>query len=60
MADEGRIYSDDEFAVILRKAAELASRSETPAVASTGSTLAEITSAAAQAGLDPDLLGVGT
>jgi hypothetical protein len=56
MADDQRLYSDEEFALILRKAAELASRTESPAASSGGLTLAEMKSAAAQAGLDPALV----
>ena len=56
MADDQRVYSDEEFALILRKAAELASRAESPAASSAGLTLTEMKSAAAQAGLDPALV----
>ncbi len=56
MADDQRVYSDEEFALILRKAAELASRAELRAPSSGGLTLTEMTSAAAQAGLDPTLV----
>lgn len=56
MADDQRVYSDEEFAVILRTAAELASRTDQPGVSSGGLTLAEMKSAAAQAGLDPTLV----
>jgi hypothetical protein len=56
MAGDPRVYSDEEFALILRKAAELASRAESPAASSAGLTLTEMKSAAAQAGLDPALL----
>jgi hypothetical protein len=56
MADDQRVYSDEEFALILRKAAELASRAESHAVSSAGLTLTEMKSAAAQAGLDPALV----
>ena len=56
MADDQRVYSDEEFALILRKAAELASRTEMPAASSAGLTLTEMKSAAAQAGLDPVLV----
>jgi len=50
MADDQRVYSDEEFALILRKAAELASRAESPATSSAGLTLTGMKSAAAQAG----------
>ena len=53
MSDDQRVYSDEEFALILRTAAELASRAEQPGFSSNGLTLAEMKSAAAQAGLDP-------
>jgi hypothetical protein len=56
MADDPRVYSDEEFALILRTAAELASRAEQPGHSSNGLTLTEIKSAAAQAGLDPALV----
>jgi hypothetical protein len=56
MSDDQRVYSDEEFAVILRKAAELASRAESRAASSGGLTLTEMKAAAAQVGLDPDLV----
>ncbi len=56
MSDDRRVYSDDEFALILRKAAELASGVETPARSSAGLTLADMKAAAAQVGLDPALV----
>ena len=56
MADDQRVYSDEEFGLILRKAAELASRAESSATSSAGLTLTEMKSAAAQAGLDPALV----
>ena len=56
MAGDQRVYSDEEFALVLRKAAELASRAEAPAASSAGLTLTEMKSAAAQAGLDPALV----
>lgn len=56
MSDDQRVYSDEEFALILRTAAELASRSEQPSLSSDGFTLAEMQSAAAQVGLDPALV----
>ena len=56
MSDDQRIYSDEEFALILRKAAELTSRAESPAHSSTGLTLTEIKAAASQAGFDPALV----
>ena len=56
MPDDHRVYSDEEFALILRKATELASRSEGPASSADGLTLAEMKAAAAQVGLDPVLV----
>jgi hypothetical protein len=56
MSDDQRVYSDDEFALILRTAAELANRFEKPGRSSNGLTLTEMKSAAAQAGLDPALV----
>lgn len=56
MADAQRVYSDEEFAVILRTAAELASRAEQTGFSSSGLTVAEMKLAAAQAGLDPALV----
>ena len=55
-SDDRRIYSDEEFALILRKAAELANRSEGPDAATAGLTLTEIKSAALQVGIDPTLV----
>lgn len=53
MANDQRIYSDEEFALILRKASELV----TPAEQRTeGFTLAEMKTAAAQAGFNPALI----
>lgn len=57
ISDDRRIYSDEEFALILRKAAELAE----PVAAAQGHspdglTLAEMKAAAAQAGIDPALV----
>lgn len=56
MADEQRVYSDEEFALILRKASELASRAEPPGPSSAGLTLTEMKAVAAQAGLAPALV----
>lgn len=56
MADDQRVYSDEEFALILRQAAELASRAEPPGPSSAGFTLTEMKAAAAQVGLDPALV----
>ena len=55
-ADDQRIYSDEEFALILRKAAEETSRTNQPGFAREGLTLAEMKSAAEQAGIDPALV----
>jgi hypothetical protein len=54
--DNQRVYSDEEFALILRTAAELANREELPHSSPDGMTLAEMKSAAAEAGLDPVLV----
>jgi hypothetical protein len=56
LAENPRVYSDEEFALILRAAAELASQAERPGVSSNGLTLNEMKLAAAQAGLDPALI----
>lgn len=56
MASDERLYSDEEFALILRNAAELATRTGHAATASDGLTLAEMKSAAEQAGIDPMLV----
>lgn len=56
MSDGQRVYSDEEFAIVLRKAAELAGRAESPGPSSTGLTLTEMKAAAAQAGFDPLLV----
>lgn len=56
MADDPRVYSDEEFALILRTAAELASRTEPLGFSSNGLTLTEMQSAAAQVGIDPALV----
>ncbi|HEY4216846.1 MAG TPA: hypothetical protein VGM67_06885 [Gemmatimonadaceae bacterium] len=56
MSDDQRVYSDEEFALILRKATELANPAEQPAPSSAGLTLTEMKAAAAQVGLDPALV----
>jgi hypothetical protein len=56
MSDDQRVYSDEEFALILRQAADMASRVEPPGLTSSGFTLAEMKEAAAQVGLDPSLV----
>ncbi len=56
MTDDQRVYSDEEFALILRQASEMASRSQGPGPTSTGLTLTEMKAAAAQAGIDPSLV----
>jgi hypothetical protein len=55
MADQ-RVFSDEEFALILRKASELANQAQPAAAWSSGLTLTEMKAAAAQAGLDPALV----
>jgi hypothetical protein len=56
ITDNRRVYTDAEFALILRKATELATPEETPGQASSGLTLAQIKAAAAEAGIDPALV----
>lgn len=56
MSDDQRVYSDEEFARILRKATDMASRAEQLSPSSTGLTLTEMKVAAAEAGLDPTLI----
>lgn len=55
-SDDERVYSDEEFSLILRKATELASRAESTAASESGLTLAEMKAAAAQVGFDPELI----
>jgi hypothetical protein len=55
-SDEQRVYSDEEFSLILRKATELASRAESAGTFESGLTMAEMKAAAAQVGFDPDLI----
>jgi len=54
--DDQRRFSDDEFALILRKATELASPGDPAVALDDGLTLTEIKAAAAQAGIDADLV----
>jgi len=56
MSDDQRIYSDEEFALILRTATELANRAEPGATSAVGLTLSEMKAAAAQVGFDPALV----
>lgn len=56
MADDQRVYSDEEFALILRQAAELASQTELTGASADGMTLAEMKTVAAQVGIDPALV----
>jgi hypothetical protein len=56
MSNNQRVYSDEEFALVLRKAAELASRAESPTSFAAGLTLTEMKAAAAQVGIDPTLV----
>jgi hypothetical protein len=56
MSDRRRVYSDAEFAIILRRAAELASAKETLGHASGGLTLADMKAAAAEVGINPALV----
>lgn len=56
MGDVGRRYTETEFALILRKAAELQERPGVSAPGEGGLTLAEISSIAREVGLDPTLV----
>jgi len=56
ITDHRRVYTEAEFALILRKAAELENGREGPRPASDGMTLAEIKAAASEAGIDPALV----
>lgn len=56
MSDDRRTYSDEEFALVLRKAAELAETPDGRTTPSNGLTLSEMKAAAAQAGFDPTLV----
>lgn len=56
MSEDQRVYSDEEFALILRQVAELGSRAEPPGAPSAGLTLTEMKAIAAQVGLDPALV----
>ncbi len=56
VSGDQRVYSDEEFALILRKATELASGAEPIAPSSAGLTLTEMKAAAAQVGFDPALV----
>lgn len=50
------MYTDSEFAVILRKAAELANSSGPRSSSPSGLTLAEMKAVASEAGIDPALV----
>ena len=56
ISDDRPVYSDEEFALILRKAAELAEPADPRSHSPGGLTLAEMKAAAAQAGFDPALV----
>ena len=56
MSDDERVYSDEEFALILRKAQELASRTDGLDAAGSGLTLTDMQAAATQVGLDPTFI----
>lgn len=56
MSDDRSVYSDEEFALILRKAAELAEPAASPGRSPGGLSLGEMKMAAAQAGFDPALV----
>jgi hypothetical protein len=56
LGDDRRVYSDEEFALILRKAAELAEPPDPTSHSQSGLTLAEMKAAASQVGIDPALV----
>jgi hypothetical protein len=56
MTDDQRVYSDEEFALILRKATELGIPAEGRGTSSSGLTLTDMQDAATQVGLDPALI----
>ena len=56
MPDDQRVYSDEEFALILRQVTELGSRETSPGTSSAGLTLTEMKAIASQVGLDPALV----
>ncbi len=56
MGDSGRRYTEQEFALILRKAAELQERPGEPVAREGGLTLGEISAIAREVGLDPALV----
>ncbi|MCC6243507.1 MAG: hypothetical protein IT353_11750 [Gemmatimonadaceae bacterium] len=56
MDNDQRVYTDEEFALILRSASEMSNSADVPARHAGGLTLHEMKSAAAQAGFDPALV----
>jgi hypothetical protein len=56
VANDQRIYTDEEFALILRTASEMANTADGPTSRTDGLTLHDMKSAAAQAGFDPALV----
>jgi hypothetical protein len=56
IGNDRRVYTDEEFALILRKAAELAQPADSSSHSSGGLTLDEMKAAAAQVGVDPALV----
>ena len=56
MSENKRTYSDEEFGVVLRRAAELARTSDVSQGSATGLSLDEMKAIAAEAGLDPALV----
>lgn len=56
MTNDRRVYSEEEFALILRKAAELAEPADPTSPSASGLSLAEMKAAAAQVGFDPALV----
>lgn len=56
IGDNRRVYTDEEFALILRKAAELAQPTASSGHSSSGLTLDDMKAAAGQVGIDPALV----
>ena len=56
IGEDGKVYSDEELALILHKAAELAKPSNAAGDSSSGLSLEEIKAVAAEVGLDPALI----
>jgi hypothetical protein len=56
MSEDNKAYTDEEFALILRKAAELASESDASQTSAGELSMDDMKSIAAEAGLDPSLI----